>query len=51
MKKLYLFTLLFALQLLTAQYCIQSISSGWTLGDDIEGVIIEDINGYLLLNL
>lgn len=50
MKKLYLFILLFSVQILSAQYCIPTFTTGCTSNDDIDSVIIEDSSGNLILN-
>src|SRR5690554_8204887 len=50
MKKLYLFILLFSVQILSAQYCIPTFTTGCTSNDDIGSVIIEDSSGNLILN-
>ena len=50
MKNFYLLILFFSAQMLSAQYCIPAFSSGCGLGDNIDGVIIQDNSGNLLLN-
>ena len=54
MKNFYFYlgiiALLFFPYTLTAQYCIPTFSSGCTLGDNIDGVIIQDSASNYLLN-